>query len=98
MRNREYWIEEWNVIKRWSLPVAGMLLGGIVPLAGFFISLMGYFLTYPLWKAEPAAHRNLKVFSTLALILSFITMMGLIYLSVSGILDNSSISQSALPS
>jgi len=96
MRNREYWIEEWNVIKRWSLPVAGMLFGGLVPMAGFFLSLVGYFLNYPLWKAEPDTHRNLKVFSTLALVLSFIAMMGLIYLLVSGILDASSLSELAL--
>jgi len=82
MKHREFWLSEWTVIKRWGLPVLGMLLGGLYPIIGFWFALIGYLIDYPLWKNDPYEHRELKVFATLALVLSFLTMLGIIYLTV----------------
>ncbi len=89
---KRFFIEEWAIIKKWGLPVLGMTLGALAPVIGFWIALIAYIYCYPMWKAEPQGHRNLKVFATLGLVLSFITMLALIYLIATGILEESSFS------
>ncbi len=79
-RFNSYLVEEWITIRLWALPIGGMILGGLMPIIGFWVALVGYIFVYPVWKADPVTHKNLKVFALLAMILSFITMMSLIYL------------------
>jgi hypothetical protein len=88
---KRFFAEEWAIIKKWGLPVLGMTLGALAPVVGFWMALVAYIFCYPMWKAEPESHHNLKVFATLGLVLSFIAMMALIYLLATGILEESSI-------
>jgi hypothetical protein len=82
-------LAEWIIIKRWGIPVLGMIASAVMPVFGFWIALIGYIVSYPLWKHEPNQYHNLKIFASLGLVLSFITMMALIYLITTGTLDES---------
>jgi hypothetical protein len=89
---KQFFLTEWDLIKKWGLPVLGMTLGALSPVIGFWMALVAYIYCYPMWKHDPQGHKNLKVFATLGLVLSFIAMMAMIYLIATGILEESSVS------
>lgn len=86
---KQHFVTEWPTIKAWGLPVIGVFLAAFVPVIGFWVALVGYGHIYPLWKAEREKYQGLKVFALMSMVLSFTSMLGLIYLLTTGELTES---------
>jgi len=89
---KAHFVNEWPTVKVWGLSVIGAFLSVFVPIIGFWVTLLGYAFVYPIWKAEPEKHQGVKIFAMITMILSFVVMMGLIYLLATDALEESIVS------